>query len=254
MDYRLLSNRWQASSNRRSAAVLTLASVGLSVLVGCGSFTSQGLNSEGVRLFDQTHYSEALREFHQALEHDPSNADSYYNLAATYHRLGVLGGQAADLAQAERYYDLCLDRDPDHRECYRGKAVLLVQKNRSEEAFRLLQGWADRKATSPEPMIELARLYEEFGDRNRAKQQLADALRVDSTNARALAAMGRLREQDGDPVQALANYQQSLLANQFQPDVTSRVIALQSSVGGGYAPVTSSDGVQSIARGSSSIR
>jgi tetratricopeptide (TPR) repeat protein len=242
------------SSNERIAVWLGLASLWLSATVGCGSVASQGLNAEGVRLFDQTRYPEAAEQFQRAIDRDPNNPDGYYNLAAAYHRIGVLNGRAADLTQAERYYYLCLDRDPEHRECYRGLGVLLMAQNRTEEAFRLLQGWADRRPNAPDPKIELARLYEEMGDRDRAKQQLADALLVDAANSRALAALGRLREQDGDRVQALNNYQQSLAANRFQPDVASRAASLQSSVGGSSLGPAFSQGTQTVSRGPSPVR
>lgn len=221
---------------------------------GCANFSSQGLNAEGVRLFQQTRLQDAMQDFQRAIDHDPNNADGYYNMAACYHRLGATNGRVSDLTQAERYYYLCLDREPEHRECYRGLAVLLVEQNRAEEAFRLLQAWADRRPNAPDPKIELARLYEESGDRDRAKQLLADALLIDATNARALAALGRIREQEGDPSLALSNYQQSLRTNRFQPEVAARVAALQSSVGGVYAGGGSSVGATMVSRDPASMR
>ncbi|MGQ9575215.1 MAG: tetratricopeptide repeat protein [Thermoguttaceae bacterium] len=200
---------------------------------GCGSFAARGLNAEGVRLFDQARYQEALQQFQRAADSDPANADALYNLGAVYHRIGTLYGRPADLAQAEQYYNLCLGRNPDHPECYRGLAVLLAQQGRVEEAVRRLQSWADSNPGSPEPKIELARLSEEFGQPQQARQYLAEALLADPSNARALAALGRLSEQAGDPVRALQNYQQSLYADRFQPEVASRVAALQSAVGAG---------------------
>lgn len=200
-------------------------------LAGCGSFAAQGLNSEGVRLFDRTRYQEAVQNFQKALDNDPANADALYNLASVYHRTGTLNNRPADLAQAEQYYNLCLGRDPNHAECYRGLAVLLAQQGRTDEAFRRIQSWADGNPASPDPRIELARLCEEFGDPAQARQHLAEALLADSSNARALAALGRLSEQAGDRVRALQNYQQSLVADRFQPEVASRVATLQSAVG-----------------------
>jgi len=200
-------------------------------LAGCGSFAAQGLNAEGVRLFDRTRYQEAAQNFQKALDSDPNNADALYNLASVYHRTGIANNRPADLAQAEQYYNLCLGRDPKHAECYRGLAALLAQQGRTEEAFRRIQSWADGNPASPDPKIELARLCEEWGDRDRARQYLAEALLVDSNNPRAFTALGRLSEQSGDRVRALQNYQQSLLADRFQPEVASRVASLQSAVG-----------------------
>ncbi len=211
------------------------------------------MNAEGVRLFEQARFTEAMDRFERAIAADPTAGDGYYNLAATYHRIGAANGRKADRTQAERYYYLCLDRSPDHRECHRGLAVLLVEQGRSEEAFRLLESWAAKNPALPDPKIELARLSEEFGDRDAAKQHLADALLRDPTNARALAALGRLRELEGDTAQALANYQQSLLADRFQPDISARVAMLQSAAG---TPVSggASTGTRIVTRGPGAFR
>ncbi len=216
-----------------SLAIWGMVLAGLSLLTaaGCGGIAAQSQNAEGVRLFDQGRYQDAMRQFEQAVVSDPNNADGYYNLATICHRLGVLNNDPSQLAQAEHYYNQCLDRDENHRECYRGLAVLLVEQQQSEEAFRLLQLWADRNPTSAEPNIELARLFEEFGDLKAARERLTKAITVDPRNARALAALGRVREQAGEHALALNNYQQSLWHNQFQPGVAARIAALQPALG-----------------------
>jgi Tfp pilus assembly protein PilF len=219
-----------ARTLRAVAGVVAL--LGLAVVSGgCGSFAAQGRNAEGVRLFDQARYQEAMEQFQLATSEDPNCADAYYNIGSVYHRLAKTNNTPGDLSQAENYYNLCLARDPSHCECYRGLAVLMVDQNRREEAMRLLQGWNDRNPLSPDPKIELARLSEELGDRDAAQQRLAEAVLIDSTNTRALAALGRLREQSGDSSLALQHYQQSLAADRFQPDVAARVAALQSAAG-----------------------
>ncbi len=188
---------------------------------------AQGENVQGVRLYQQGNFQAALQSFQRALQNDPNNADAYYNLAATYHRMATLHGQQSDYDQAESFYNQCLDHAPDHQPCYRGLAVLLVEQQRAEEAFRLLEGWADRSPARPEPKIELARLFEEFGDKKAAKAHLIEAVAIDPQNARALAALGRIREELGEYDQALADYQRSLQHDRFQPEVAQRLAALQ---------------------------
>jgi tetratricopeptide (TPR) repeat protein len=200
--------------------------------------TAQSRNAEGVRLYDQSRYQDAIQQFEQALANDPDNPDAYYNLAAVYHRLGVLTGDPAQMARAEDHYNMCRYRDNNHRECYRGLAVLLVEQERSEEAFRLLESWVASNPTSAEPKVELARLYEEFGDPQAAKQHLVEALYSDSKNPRALAALGQLREQLGEHELALKNYQDSLWHDRFQPDVAARVATLQSTMSQPGVPST----------------
>jgi tetratricopeptide (TPR) repeat protein len=213
-----------------SALLLVLLSA---MAAGCGGIAARSRNARGVRLFDQSRNYEAVRQFEQAIYNDPDDPDGYYNLGAVFHRLGRTNDDASRLAQAEHYYNQCLDRDPNHRHCYRGLAVLLVQQGRTEEAFRLLKSWADRNPASAEPNIELARLFQEVGDRQAAKDHLIAAISVEPENARALAALGRLREEAGQYALAVNNYRQSLWYDRFQPEVAARIAALQPAVRGG---------------------
>jgi tetratricopeptide (TPR) repeat protein len=206
----------------RLACCCALAVVGA---YGC-SMVSNSQNSEGVRMFEQAYYQGAQQSFLQAIQSDPNNADGYYNLARTYHQLGKLHNQPADFEQAERNYNLCLDRDPNRTDCYRALAVLLTEEGRTADANRLMTGWAARNPALAAPKIELARLYEESGNKEAAKAQLIEAVTVEPSNARALAALGKLREDAGETQQALANYQRSLQLDPNQPQLASRVVAL----------------------------
>jgi tetratricopeptide (TPR) repeat protein len=216
-----------ASLNRRRIGLpILVAAVGFASLGGC-AVLSQGQNAEGVRMYDQAYYEGALRQFQKAVDSNPRNSDAYYNLGATYHQLAKLHHRDADYSQAESYYHHCLDENPNHEECYRSLAVLLVERGHGDQAHQLLSSWSQRSPNMPGPRIELARLSEEQGDRNGAQQELIEALSIDPHNARALTALGRLREQSGDTAQALANYQRSLQVNRYQPEVAARVASLQ---------------------------
>jgi Tfp pilus assembly protein PilF len=204
----------------------------LAMTAGCGGIAARGKNAEGVRLYQQARYQEAQQQFKEAVYADPLNADAYYNLAAVYHQSGKAQNRQTDLDQAENLYNQCLDHDPQHRECYRALAVLLIEQKRTNEAFRLIEGWADRQPTSADARIELARLFEEFGDKKAAKEHLLEALAVDPNSHRALNGLGKLREELGEQNQALANYQRSLWLNRFQPELANRVASLQAAAGG----------------------
>jgi len=218
------------------------------ILAGCTSFTAASKNAEGVRLLQQARYQEALAEFQQAARIDPQNADAYYNLAATYHRLGKLENRPNYLEQAELLYQQCLDRAPDHVDCHRGLAVLLCEQGRAQEAIRLLQGWVDRQPRSADARIELARLYDELGDKNSAVENLLACLAIDADNPRALTALGKLREEAGQHAQALENYTRSLARDNRQPAVAARVAALQSAVGGSSGIYGTSPGTRLVDR------
>ncbi len=203
--------------------------------------TANGLNADGTRLYQQGQYPVAIHKFQEALDRDPKNVDAQYNLAATYHQMGKVHSDPGMLAQAEQQYNYCLDMKCDHADCYRGLAVLLVETHRPEAAFRLLKGWVRESPTSSDARIELARLFEEFGDKEAATTHLEQAITLDAANpraSRAWAALAKLREESGDYAQALANYQRSYRLNSFQPGVATRIAALTRSANAipGYTP------------------
>ena len=198
-------------------------------LTGCG-MSAHGLNTQGVKFFRQGQHQAALGQFQRAMTADPYNADGYYNTASTYHRQGIERKDRQLLEQSETLYNQCLDFDPNHVECHRGLAVLLIQTDRKKEAFEFMKKWALQNPKNAEARIELARLHHEAGDRETASLQLQQALAIDSRNPRAWTAMGHLRDQSGDTAQALANYQRSYALNRSQPAVAHRIAAISRSL------------------------
>ena len=134
------------------------------------------------------------------------------------------------LQESEALYNRCLDLDPNHIACHRALAVLLVDTNRPQNAFLLLERWSNRNPQLADAKIELARLSEEFGEKDRAKQYLTEAIDVNPNNARAWSALARLREQDGELAQALNNYQQAYFLNNYQPGVAQRIASVQQQI------------------------
>ena len=194
---------------------------------GCSNIQSQAANVEGVRLYQQGNYQQASDRFQQAIAQNPNSPEGYYNLAASLHKTGTLYNRPTDLQQAENLYNQCLERDPNHTECYRGLAVLLNETGRQQEAFKLLNHWSRQRSEVGRPENRTRAAAGRIGQPEQAKAQLVDALTIDPHNARALTALGRLRDQSGDHMQALANYQRSLTDNRFQPEVAARVAQLQ---------------------------
>lgn len=235
------TNRAQAKYRFQSRgnffAVAVAAVLAMTTLAGCHMSTG-GLNQAGRRNYQTGNYQAAIQKFQKVLAKDPNNANAYYNLAATYYQIGKKQNAPNFLQQSESLYHQCLDLTPDHTDCHRGLAALLVDTNRPQAAFTLLKRWAARSPEIPEPRIELARLYEEFGDNEIATRHLTDALHINPSSSRAWAAVGRLRERDGNLAQALSNYQQAFNLNRQQPGIASRIASLQQSIstGGGLSP------------------
>ena len=234
------------SSRQCRLSLLAVLLLGVCI-VGCQM--ADGQNLSGVRLYEQGQYQSALQQFQQALIAAPTNADAHYNMAATYHRIGVQNQDQEALTQAETLYNQCLDLDEDHTDCYRGLAVLLVQTGRRDSGFLLLKNWSTKKTTDANPRVELARLYHESGDHETAKHHLNQALIVDQDNHRAWAALGRIREEQREFEQALANYQRSYNLNQFQPGVAQRIAALNRQLQGDFNVTSPANGTRTVTRG-----
>ncbi len=224
--------------------ILTGLFAGLVVTSGGCQWAASGQNATGARLYEQGQYSAALQQFQKVIKTDPTNADGYYNLAATNHSLGNQRRDAQQLDQAEALYNQCLDHDPNHVECHRGLAVLLVDTGRPDRAFALMKNWAAQNPNFAEPRIELARMYEEVNDQQTALKYLEDAVQKDANNSRAWLALARLREQSGDLEQALQNYQRSLAINGSQHLAAERVASLSRQISNNYEASISSGQTQ----------
>lgn len=198
-----------------------------STVPGC-RWTSTGQNTVGVRMFQQQRYSEALQQFQQALRSDPSNPDAYYNLASTYHRIALSAKQKDQrlITQAESLYNECLQLQPNHVDCYRGLAVLLAESGRPDSGMRLLKGWAAQEPQASAPRVELARLYQEYGDAGVAERYLDEAITLNPSDFRAWAAKGQMREKSGNLQQAKQDYEYSLALNNQQPELYQRVASV----------------------------
>ena len=216
----------------RLLVVCGVSAVGIPCLSGCG-VASSGLNANGNRYFQQGNPVAAIKRFEKAIALNPRDADGYYNLGATYHQLSKTGTDVSYASQSENYYNQCLDVNPDHTECYRGLAVLLFEQGRRDQAFRLLEGWKSRSPNLADPLIELARLHEEDGNRKASEEHLLGAIARDTTNPRARVALGKIREEEGDLQQALNDYNIALSRNRVQPQLQARVATLNSSLNPG---------------------
>ena len=229
---------------RRAAKMLCLLGLLAVAATGC-RWSTAGKNVSGVALHQQGRYDEAIVQFQDALTQDPTNADTYYNMARSYHNKAKVTNDQQMLSQAEQLYNQCLDISPDHPDCHRALGCLLVDSGRADKAFTLMQRWNQRSPHIIDSHIELARLYEEFGDKPSAIRHLESAVAVDSNDprsARAWAALASLREQTGDPQQALQNYYRAQQLNPYQPEVAERIASIQQAMGGPPAVLPTTTG------------
>jgi Tfp pilus assembly protein PilF len=224
-----LDSEWATTLRAKLLLVFCLLAIAQS---GC-QFAASGQNSRGVKLHEQGQYSAAMQQFQQAIQSNPRDPDGYYNLASTTHRLAIQRNDSRLVEQAESLYNQCLDLSPNHVECHRGLAVLLMESQRPDRAFALIKNWVATQPQLGEARVELARLYQEGGEVQIAQKHLEDAVSQDPKNSRAWLALAQIRENRGDIQQALANYQRSYALNTQQPAVLQRIAALNQRISSG---------------------
>ena len=178
-------------------------------IAGCAS-PAQPLNQRGVSFFNSGQYEGAREEFLKAANRDPLNADAFYNLGSTHHRLG----QRTD---AEWQYVHCLALDPNHSKCNHALAVLMLEQNRTEEASAQVQRWMTNAPGKPDPIVEMAWLEKQAGRNDQAYRYLQQAIAIDPRHPRALTELASLYEGSNQPDRALVLYQRALAANPDQP-------------------------------------
>ncbi len=223
-------NRFTAYVGENTLPKLTSSLLALLVIcisqTGC-NLGQQYNNVSGRQAFELGQYSTAINEFQKALTKNPNNPDALYNLGASLYAQGKQAKNSQWLDQAEQLYRQAIAANDQHVDAHRGLAGLLIETGREKYAFDLVNQWKARYPGSTEPIVELARLYQEYGDNRRATDLLADALKIDSNNVRALKAMGHVREVQGQTHLALDNYLRVLQINNQDTTVAQRVATLQ---------------------------
>jgi tetratricopeptide (TPR) repeat protein len=198
----------------------TVCALLLVTLSGCNWISGRSANHVGQVYYAFGNYTAAAHEFHRAAIDDPANADYLHNLAASRKRQGLISA-------AEQNYRRAIAANPGHQPSYHGLASLLKQQGRGPEAIALMESWVGSEPYRTAPYVELAWLQRESGDVAGATHTLQRAMQVQPNNPTVLAHLGQIYQDSGQHATALAMYQRSLYSNWYQPEVHSRIAALQ---------------------------
>ena len=173
-------------------------------------------NEDGLFLFRQGNYRDARESFQAALDLKPADSALMYDIGECYDRLG-------DAAKAERFYQECLQRAPNHEACRHALAVLLVRQNRRDEAARMIEDWLSREPKLAGPYAEDGWLWHQAGDLPRAQARLQQALEIDPRDVRALTELALVYEAMQRPDRALVLYERALEREPEQLELKKRV-------------------------------
>jgi protein O-GlcNAc transferase len=200
-----------------------ILSLGLLLICGCvapNRERAQQFNDDGIHLFRQGNYRDALESFEVARKLAPEDAALHYNLAQCYDRLG-------DYPKAEKCYHDCLQQSPEHTDCRYALTVLQFRTGRRTEAVQSIEDWLAREPKNSAPYaLDGWRLKQE-GALPQAQGRLHQALALDPKNERALTELAGLYELMERPDRSMVLYERALAQNPYQPAVLDRLNRLK---------------------------
>jgi tetratricopeptide (TPR) repeat protein len=201
------------------------AAVGLALMgVGSCAPTSQDrvreYNEDGLHLYRQGAYDKAAESFEAAVALEPGDPALLYNAARCYDRAG-------NAAQAEQYYNACLQKEPNHAGSRNGLAALMLRQGRRDEATHMVEGWLASQPKLAAAHAAHGVLLHQVGDLPAAKTRLEYARQLDPHDTRALVELGLVWEAMGYPDRALDCYERALDEDPQQDEVADRLQRLQ---------------------------
>lgn len=137
----------------------------------------------GVLAYQVGDMDTATAEFMAALEADPDDADTHYQLGATYlilaFPMGAMEPDAGRLQQAEDEFNRALAVESDKPEALVGLANIHMLRNEMPQAISTLERAIEQSPQMREALFALGRAYAAVGDTANAKTTLDQFLATD---------------------------------------------------------------------------
>ncbi|HVN81827.1 MAG TPA: tetratricopeptide repeat protein, partial [Terriglobia bacterium] len=169
---------------------------------------------QGVEIARQGKHLEALNLFKSAVREDPEFALAYARLGQTYSSLGY-----DEEAERSSHQAVILGENLSTQEKYRIAAIDAQVRKDYVKAIESYENLARVLPGDVEVQFTLARLYEDSGALDKARERLSQILKTDSNYMDCLLAMGRVEIKGGNPQVGLEHLNRALtLAIQLEND------------------------------------
>ncbi len=146
----------------RSAKLLALAAVGLSLLLatGCNKLKARDQLNKGVQAYKNARYEEAIEKFKNAVALDPALVNARLYLATAYAQQYIPGADTPEnnrmAEQAIQEYENVLQKDPQNINSVKGIAYLYLQMKKFEEAKQYYRKASELDPNDPETYYSIA--------------------------------------------------------------------------------------------------
>lgn len=121
----------------------------------------------------------AVEEFETALEADPDDPDSHYQLGATYLQMASSAQDVSLWTKAEDEFKQVLALDPKKPEALVGLGTLYASQQKFDAALELLEQAVAENPEMREALFALGLTYLQTGQTDSAKEMLQDFLDTD---------------------------------------------------------------------------
>jgi len=165
--------------------------------------TAEAYVTRAVERSDVRDYEGALRDYEEALRHDPLYSRAYINRATTRQALGDVDGAIRDTDEAIRLSPEDSVAHYNRGYAYKAKGDLAAALRDYDEAIRLNPQY--RRAYNNRGGVRQA-----LGDDEGAIADYEEAIRLDPKDGIAFYNRGSVRQSQGDVQGAIADYQQYL--------------------------------------------
>lgn len=176
--------------------------------------------NEGLQFARASNYSDAAKKFEEAVNQDPDFALAYSQLAQSYKALGYDDKAEQTSRQAVSHAD-----NLPAQEKYLIEANHAGLMNDTAKAVAAYENLTKVKPDDIDAQFALAKLYEDSGNYDAARDRLAKVRAGDNSNADAFLASGRVEIRAGKPQAGLEFLNRAYsLAAQFQNDVLKAAV------------------------------
>jgi tetratricopeptide (TPR) repeat protein len=154
---------------------------------------------------------EAIADLTALLQHQPGNADAYFDR-------GVLHQRSGQRHEALRDFDAAIKWSPSNPEAHFNRAQTLVSLGRVNESLVDYERVLTLVPDHLEALIDRARLFQARKDLDAARTDVNAALLLSPANARLLCLHGLLDLEDGSLAQAYESFTKAIEADASLPD------------------------------------